>query len=92
MKKPLTAFVVALIASSIVEVAAADDDFHGIIEKRPEGNVGTWIVGGRPIEVTERTDLEEDNGPLKTGACVEVDIDDGEVEKIESEPARKCSR
>lgn len=92
MKKYLIAFVVALISMSTVQVAVADNDFYGIIEKRPEGKAGTWIIGGHSVEVTERTDLDEDNGPLKIGACAEVDIDDGKVEEIESEPARKCSR
>jgi hypothetical protein len=92
MKKPLVAFLVALIALSIVHVAVADDDFYGIIESRPEGKVGTWIVGGRSVEVIERNDLDEDNGLLKIGACAEVDVDDGKVEEIESEPARKCGR
>lgn len=43
---------------------------------------------------TERTDLDENDGPLKTGACAEVDMVDGEVEEIEHEhePARNCSR
>lgn len=71
-------------------VASADEDFYGIIESRPEGAVGTWVVGGRSIEVTDRTELDDDHGPLEVGACVEVDIDDGVVEEIESEPARKC--
>ncbi len=92
MKTSLVSFAVALVAASIVQVAVADDDFYGIVEQRPAGKVGTWIVGGRPIEVTVRTDLDEDNGLLKIGACAEVEIDDGEVEEIESEPARKCGR
>ena len=37
---------------------------------------------------TERTDLDENDGPLKTGACAEVDMVDGEVEEIEREIMR----
>jgi hypothetical protein len=93
MKKNfVAAFVVALIVSGIVQVAVADDDYYGIVESRPDGKVGTWIVGGLSVEVTERTDLDEENGPLKIGACAEVDTDEGKVEEIESEPAGKCSR
>lgn len=92
MKKFVAVISVALTAAGIGQVALADDDFHGILESRPEGKVGTWVVGGRSVEVTERTDLDEDNGPLNIGACVEVDVDGGAVEEIESEPAKKCDR
>jgi len=93
MKKHLVvAFAVASITSGIVQVAVADDDFYGIVESRPDGKVGTWTVGGRSVEVTESTDLDEDNGPLKTGTCADVDIDEGKAEEIESAPAGKCSK
>jgi hypothetical protein len=92
MKNSIVVLIIALIALAAVQVAGAEDDFYGIIESHPEGNVGTWIIGGRSIEVIESTDLDEDNGPLKTGACAEVDIDDGIVEEIESEPAIRCGR
>ena len=92
MNKALILFACAVLVLGAVTVAAADEDFYGIIESRPEGKVGTWVIGGRSIEVTERTDLDEDHGPLKVGACVEVEIDDGKVEEIETEPARKCRK
>jgi len=92
MKKYLVVFVGAFVASSIAQVAVADDDFYGIVESRPDGEVGTWVVGGRDLEVTERTQLDEDNGPLEIGACAEVDMDEGMVEEIEVEPASKCSK
>ena len=41
------------------------------------------MIGGRSVDVTEKTELDEDNGPLNVGACVEVDIDNGFVEEIE---------
>jgi hypothetical protein len=70
----------------------ADDDFYGILEKRPEGKVGTWVIGGREIQVTEKTKLEEDDGPLVAGVCVEVDYEGGLVEDIESEEPNKCRK
>jgi hypothetical protein len=93
MKQYLVAvFAVASISLAIVQFALANGDYYGIVESRPDGKVGTWIVGGRSVEVTEHTDLDEDNGPLKIGTCAEVDIDEGKVEEIESEPAGKCSK
>jgi hypothetical protein len=68
------------------------DDFYGFVESRPDGKLGTWIVGGRSVEVTESTDLDEDNGPLEVGTCAEVGVDEGKVEETESEPAEKSSK
>ena len=69
---------------------SADEDFYGIIESRPAGKVGKWVIGGRTINVTEEAELDEKNGPLQIGACAEVDFDDGIIEEIESEPLKKC--
>lgn len=82
----------AILAQSFAQIAVADDEFYGIIDSRPESKVGTWVVSGRSIEVTEDAELDEDNGPLRVGACVEVEIDDGQVEEIESESPKKCSK
>ncbi len=62
----------------------ADKDFHGFIESRPDGKAGVWVIGGRSFDVPANVDLDEDDGPLVVGACVEVDIDNGVVEEIET--------
>jgi hypothetical protein len=72
--------------------ARADDDFHGIIEQRPESNVGTWIIGGQEIAVTDQTKVEDDDGPLAVGKCAEVDYENGRVEEIESESMSDCRK
>lgn len=92
MKRLLIVFTCAFIVLCLIQVAFADDDFYGIIESRPNGKAGTWVVGGRSVEVTEHTNIDEDHGPLKAGACAEVEMDDGVVEEIESEPLHKCSK
>ena len=92
MRKLLVVFTCAFIAQSFAQVALADDDFYGIIESRPDGKVGTWVVGERSVMVTEDTDLDEDHGPLKVGACAEVEMDEGKVKEIESESLRKCGK
>jgi hypothetical protein len=68
----------------------ADEEFHGIVEKRPDGPAGTWIIGGREVAVTERTKLDEEDGPLTVGACAEVEYEGGVVKEIESEEPAKC--
>jgi hypothetical protein len=92
MKKSFEVIMCVFIIMSFVQVAVADDDFFGIIENRPDGKVGTWVIGGRSVEVTKNTDLDEDNGPLKVGSCAEVEIDNGKVEDIESEPLSRCNK
>jgi hypothetical protein len=75
-----------------VLTASADDEFYGIVESRPDGKAGTWTIGGRSIEATDDTDLDEDDGPLTIGACAEVEIGDGKVDEIETKPAAKCAQ
>jgi hypothetical protein len=90
MNKFLVFVGCVLISQAGSQVAYADEEFHGGIESRPDGTVGTWVIGGRSVRVTERTELDEDHGPLTVGKCVEVEIENGVAEEIESEPARKC--
>ena len=92
MRRSLLILAYLSLVLSLSKTALADDDFYGVIESRPDGKVGTWVVGGRSIEVTDKTDLDKDNGPLEVGACVEVEMDDGDVEEIESEPLEKCGK
>lgn len=50
------------------------------------------MVGGRKLDVTKDTELEEEHGPLVVGACVEVEIEDGLVHEIESKKKEKCKK
>lgn len=68
------------------------DDFYGVIQRRPKGKTGTWVVGDYRFRVSRDVELDAGYAPLKVGACVEVDIDNGRVEEIESKPMHKCSR
>lgn len=94
MKKALYLGLAALVFSSVTfTVQAAEEEFYGVIESRPEGtNVGTWVVSGRKLEVTNATELEQKHGPLVVGACVEVEIEGGVVEEIESKKKDKCAQ
>lgn len=87
---------VTLLTSSLVLLmplsSNAGDEFYGKIESRPESKVGTWVIGGRQAVVTDNTPLEEDDGPLAVGACVEVEYEGNAVEKIESEEKYKCGK
>ena len=68
----------------------ADDDFYGKVESRPDDKVGTWVIDGRNLDVTSATKLKEKIGPLVVGTCVEVEIEEGLVEEIETVKMSKC--
>jgi hypothetical protein len=91
MKMIVAGCVVALVILAVGNIAGAEDDFYGIIESRPTSKAGTWIVGGKALNVTEQTEFDEDYGPLNVGACADVEMDDGKVEEMESEPLQKCA-
>ena len=92
MFRAVAVFLLIFFFFSNLQQVLAKNDFYGIIESRPDGKVGTWVIGGRSVDVTEKTELDDDNGPLIVGVCVEVDVDNGIVEEIESEPMRKCKK
>lgn len=72
--------------------AFADEEFYGAVESRPTGNVGIWVISGQQVEVTDKTEIETDNGPLVVGSCVEVEHKKGVVEEIESAKPAKCGK
>lgn len=93
MKKILCSGVAMLVlAGSALSVQAAEEEFYGVLESRPKTAEGTWVVSGRKLEVTKKTELEEKHGPLVVGACVEVEIEDGLVEEIETKKQEKCAK
>jgi hypothetical protein len=73
-------------------LALADEEFYGVIEQRPQTNLGMWVIAGQQIEVTKKTELESEHGPLAVGACVEVEHDKNVATEIESEKPEKCSK
>ena len=72
---------------------ADEIEYKGIIESRPTGTAGNWIIGNRVYKATESTKIDEEKGPLKIGACAEVEIDKkGNVTEIETESMKKCKK
>jgi hypothetical protein len=90
MTKTLARICLAVGLVTISASAFAFDDFSGLIESRPDDGMGVWIIGGRRIYATERTKLDDHDGPLEVGACVEVDIHNGWVTEIERDAEWKC--
>ena len=72
--------------------AFADEEFYGTIESRPTENPGIWVVSGQQVEVTDKTKIDNDHGPLVVGSCVEVEHEKGVVKEIESAKPVKCEK
>ena len=49
-------------------------EFYGSVDQLPaSGLVGDWRVAGTIVRVTAQTKIEQEGGPVTTGACVEVE-------------------
>ncbi len=90
MKPQITGLFLAAVVLGTPLSAVSSTDFNGIVESRPVGTAGTWKIGGRSLEVTATTKLDEDSGPAKVGACVAVDFEGTAIEEIETEKEIKC--
>lgn len=94
--------IVCLLAASMLLSAAGpsqarrggDDsrsEFYGIVEERPQqGRQGVWTIGGHSFQADSRTEIDEADGPLAVGSCAKVEIRNGRVHEIDSEPLRDC--
>jgi hypothetical protein len=80
---------------------ADDDDSEdgyvsqiGIITSQSESITGTWQIGNTPYSVSMQTELDDDDGPLVIGTCVEVKAAQSAPSvalEIDSKEAYKCS-
>ena len=68
----------------------ADDELYGTVQQMPENGIGTWVIGGQKVVVTEQTEIEEDEGRIRVGTCVEVEYEGKIVDEIERKPIGKC--
>jgi hypothetical protein len=82
--------ICAVLAMPPVGWASDPNEHTGRLESRPEGKVGTWVVGGRKVEATEKTQLEDEYGPIRVGGCVVVEFSGKRVAFIKSEEENKC--
>ena len=88
--RPFKLILPGLLALLAAACADKEVEYTGILDHRPEGKDGMWVINGTSFSVTENVELEEDNGPLEAGACVELEMEDGDVKEIESKEMEKC--
>lgn len=86
------AILIAASCAAFSSSAFADEEFYGTVESRPTENPGIWVVSGQQVEVTDKTEIDNDHGPLVVGSCVEVEHKKGVVKEIESAKPSKCGR
>ena len=82
--------VLIIILISLSASCSDKEEYTGILEHRPDGKDGMWVIDGKSYSVTDEVDLDEDHGPITIGACVELEMEDGDVKEIESEEMDKC--
>lgn len=87
-------FALLVVASSFAfsSTAFADEEFYGTVESRPTENPGIWVISGQQVEVTDKTEIDNDHGPLVVGSCVEVEHNKGVVMEIETAKPSKCGK
>ena len=83
------ALIVILISLS-ASCSDNEAEYYGILDHRPEGKDGMWVIDGKSFSVTDEVELEEDHGPITVGACVELEMDEGDVKEIESAEMDEC--
>ena len=88
--KPFTLILPAVLAILITACADNEVEYTGILDHRPEGKDGMWVIDGKSFSVTDEVELDEDHGLITAGTCVELEMEDGEVREIESEDMDKC--
>jgi uncharacterized protein DUF5666 len=75
MKMITFAFVVAvgIACSAFATDENAKLHLEGVIQQLPAGRLlGIWMVSQKAIIVTEATKIEEEDGPIRVGAKVDV--------------------
>lgn len=88
--KPQYWILAVMITLFTTSCADNEEEYYGILDHRPEGKDGMWVIDGKSFSVTEEVELEEDHGPVQAGACVELEMEDGDVKEIESAEMEKC--
>ena len=88
--KTINTAVLAMLTSLLASCADSEIEYTGILEHRPQGKDGMWVIDGRSFSVTDTVELDEDAGALVVDTCVGLEMRDGEVTEIETMDADDC--
>jgi len=88
--KTINPIILVILTGLSASCADNEVEYTGILEHRPDGKDGMWVIDGKSFSVTDKVDLDEDYGPLTPGTCVELEMKDGDVKEIESQEMEEC--
>jgi hypothetical protein len=65
--------------------------FIGIVQSMPSGGLhGDWIIGDNTFSTVPGTEFDQTDGPLAVNGCAKVEVRNGMVHEIDSEPLSDC--
>jgi hypothetical protein len=87
-----TRILIPLVFLTGLSASCSDNEveYYGILDHRPEGKDGMWVIDGKSFSVTDEVELDEDHGPITVSDCVELEMEEGDVKEIESVEIGKC--
>ena len=88
--KPFKLILPGLLAAYVTACADNEVEYTGVLDHRPEGKDGMWVIDGKSFSVTDEVELDEDHGPITVGTCVELEMEEGDVKEIETAEMDKC--
>ena len=90
--QPVKPTFALLLAGILFGCADRELEYTGILDHRPEGKDGMWVIDGKSFSVTEDVELDEDDGLIEVGACVGLEMEDGDVTEIEFMDMKACQQ
>jgi hypothetical protein len=87
-----SAILLLSITASLAACGKDEIEYRGILQNRPVGTAGVWVIDEVPYRANYKTVLVQENGPLGIGACIGIAMSRGIVTEIESEDPDACRR
>ena len=87
-----SAILLLSITASLAACGKDEIEYRGILQNRPVGTAGVWVIDDVPYHANFKTIVEQEHGPLGIGACVGIAMTRGIVRRIESENPDTCRR
>ena len=88
--QPSRLTLLVILAGGLSSCSDKEIEFTGILDHRPEGKDGMWVIDGTSFSVTDDVELDEDQGAITVGTCVGLEMEDGDVTEIESMEITAC--
>jgi hypothetical protein len=87
-----SAILLLSITASLTACGKDEIEYRGILQNRPVGTAGVWVIDGEPYRANYKTKVVQERGPLGIGACIGIAMSHGIVTQIESENPDACRK